>query len=91
MYACMHARQDAVMSYSVTPWTVAHQAPLSMGFSKQEYWSGLLCPSPGYLHPGIETESSTLAGRFLSTEPPEKPTQPSPLGYSLRVLYNPTN
>ena len=39
----------------VTPWTVAHQAPLPMGFPRQEHWSGLLFPSPGYLpDPGIE-------------------------------------
>ena len=39
----------------VTPWTVAHQAPLSMGFSRQEYWSGLPFPSPGHLpDPGME-------------------------------------
>ena len=39
---------------SVTPWTVAHQAPLSMGFSGQEYWSGVPCPPPGdLLNPGI--------------------------------------
>ena len=38
----------------VTPWIVAHQTPLSMGFSRQEYWSGLPCPSPGVLpDPGI--------------------------------------
>ena len=43
----------------VTPWTVACQAPLSMGFSKQEYWSGLPCPSPGDLpNPGIKLRSS---------------------------------
>ena len=43
------------MSDSVTPWTLAHQAPLSMGFSRQEYWSGLLLPSPGDLpDPGIK-------------------------------------
>jgi len=42
----------------VTPWTVAHQAPLSMGFSRQEYWSGLPLPSPGDLpDPGIEPMS----------------------------------
>ena len=41
-----------------TPWTVAHQAPLSVGFSRQEYWSGLPCPSPGdFLNPGIEPGS----------------------------------
>ena len=49
----------SVMSYSsATPWTVACQAPLSMGFSRQEYWSGLSCPSPGDLpDPGIEPAS----------------------------------
>ena len=50
----------------VTPWTIARQAPLSMGFSRQEYWSGLPRPSPGDLpNPGIEPESLTspaLAG-----------------------------
>ena len=55
----------------VTPWTVAHQAPLSMGFSRQEYWSGLPCPPPGDLpNPGIEPTSLTcpaLAGRFFTT------------------------
>ena len=50
----------------VTPWTVARQAPLSMGFSRQEYWSGLPFPSPGDLpDPGIEPASliSTCIGR----------------------------
>ena len=43
---------------SATPWTVAHQAPLSMGFSRQEYWSGLPFPAPGdLLYPGIEPRS----------------------------------
>ena len=57
-----------------TPWTVAHQAPLSMGFSRQEYWSGLPFPSPGdLLDPGIEPMSPALAGRFFATEPPKKP------------------
>ena len=55
----------------VTLQTVARQAPLSMGFSRQEYWSGLPCPSPGALpNPGIKLESLTspaLAGRFFST------------------------
>ena len=47
----------------VTPWTTAHQAPLSMGFSRQEYWSGLPFPSPGDLpHPGREHESLTSPG-----------------------------
>ena len=58
--------------------TVACQAPLSMGFSSQEYWCGLLFPSPGDLpDPGIEPEfpaSPALAGGFFTTEPPGKPT-----------------
>ena len=46
---------QSVVSNSATPWTVARQAPLSMGFSRQEYWSGLPFPSPGDLpNPGIE-------------------------------------
>ena len=57
-----------------TPWTVAHQARLSMGFSRQEYWNGLLFPSPGDLpDPGIKPASHALAGRFFTTEPPGKP------------------
>ena len=57
-----------------TPWTVDCLAPLSLGFSRQEYWSGLPCPPPGNLpDPGIESESPALAGRFFTTEPPGKP------------------
>ena len=56
------------------PWTVAHKAPLSMGFSRQEYWSGLPCPPPGGLpNPGIEPKSPALQADSLLTEPPEKP------------------
>ena len=52
----------------VTPWTVACQAPLSVGFSRQEYWSGLLFPLPEDLpNPGIELASPALAGRFFTT------------------------
>ena len=58
----------------VTPWTVAHQASLSMEFSRQEYWSGLLFPSPGDLSdPGTEPRSPMLQADTLSTEPPGKP------------------
>ena len=56
-----------------TPWTVAHQAPPSMGFSRQEYWSGLPFPSPGDLpNPGIESRSPTLQADALPSEPPGK-------------------
>ena len=59
---------------SATPWTVPSQAPLSMGFPRQEYWSGLPLPFPGYLpDPGIESVSPLLAGGFFITEPPRKP------------------
>ena len=59
----------------VTPWTVAYQAPLSMGFSRQEYWSGLPFPSPGDLpDPGIEPGFPTLEADALTSEPPAKPT-----------------
>ena len=55
---------------SVTPWTVVHQTPLSMGFSRQEYWSGLPFPSPGYLpDPGIEPRSPAMQADSLPTEP----------------------
>ena len=57
------------------PWTAAHQAPLSMGFPRQEYWSGLPFPSPGYLpNPGIEPRSPTLQAVSLLSKPRGKPT-----------------
>ena len=53
----------------MTPWTVAYQASLSMGFSRQEYWSGLQFPSPGDLpDPGIEPESPALQADTLPSE-----------------------
>ena len=54
---------------STTPWTVARQAPLSMGFSRQEYWSGLPFPSPGELPDArIKLASPALAGRFFTAK-----------------------
>ena len=53
-----------------TPWTIVHQAPLSMGFSRQEYWSGLPFPSPGNLpDPGIKPRSPALQGDSSPSEP----------------------
>ena len=53
---------------------IAHQAPLSMEFSRQEYWSGLQFPSPGDLSkPGLEPESPSLAGGFFIIAQPGKP------------------
>ena len=58
----------------VIPWTGAHQASSSMGFSRQEYWSGLPFASPGDLpNPGIEPGSPTLQADPLPSEPPGKP------------------
>ena len=57
----------------VTPWTVACKSPLSMEFSRQEYWSDLPFPPPGDLpDPGIKTLSPALEGRFFTTAPPGK-------------------
>ena len=72
---CVRARACAKLLYLfrlfATLWSVARQAPLSMGFSRQEYWSGLPCPPPGDLpNPGIEPESlmsPALAGGFFTT------------------------
>ena len=59
----------SVLSLFVTPWSVAHQAPLSMGFFRQEYWGGLLFPSPGDLpDPGIESWSPALQADSLPSE-----------------------
>ena len=58
----------------MTLWTVTHQVLLSMGFSRQEYWSGLPSPPPGDLpNLGIESVSPALAGGFFTTAPPGKP------------------
>ena len=54
-----------------TPWSIAHQAPLSMGYSRQEYWSGLPFPSPGDLpNPGTEPSSPVLQADALTSELP---------------------
>ena len=71
------------MSGSVTLWAIAHQAPLPMGFSRQEYWSGLPIPPPGDLpDPGIEPEylmPPALAGRFFTTS----------IIWKVMAMYNP--
>jgi len=59
-----------------TLWTVAHQAPLSMGFSRQEYWGGLSFLSPEDLpDPGVEPRSPSLEADTLTSEPPGKPSK----------------
>ena len=69
MYACVPSHFSYVQLFE-TLWTIAHQAPLSMGFSRQEYWSGLTCPPPGDLpDAGIKPESLkslALSGRSFT-------------------------
>ena len=92
---CVRARSVAQsLQLSVTPCTVACRAPLSMGFSKQEYWGGLPFPTPGDLPDrGMELVSPALAGEFFPSEAPGKPAwltcllSPSLL---LRSSYNTT-
>ena len=65
----LHLKSLSHVQLFATPWTVAHQAPLSMGFSRQEYWSGLPFPSPGDLpDPGIEPRSPALQADALPSE-----------------------
>ena len=73
------------------PWTAAHQAPLSIGFSRQEYWSGWPFPFPGDLpNPGIEPGSPTLEADALTSEPPgfrvEEIAEASPVLSDNRVV-----
>ena len=83
-HACMiscfsHVRPCATL------WTVAHQAPLSMGFSRQEFWNVISCPTPGDLpNPRIKLESPALQADSLTAEPPGKPSRQitSPLNFS---------
>ena len=74
---CVCAKLLSCVQLFATVGAIACQAPLSMGFSRQEYWSGLPCPPPGDLSdPGIEPmslASPALAGRFFATVPPGKP------------------
>ena len=74
MYVKVKVKSLSCVRLFVTPPAVAHQAPPSMGFSRQEYWSGLPFPSPGDLpDPGIEPRSSALHADALISEPPGKP------------------
>ena len=80
IFSCRYAQSLSHVLLFATPWTVAHQAPLSTGFPRQEYWSGLPFPSPGDL-PGSGNEpvppvSPAQADGFFTTEPHEKPIFP---------------
>ena len=75
MCVCVYVFNNSVVSYSLQPngQTVSCQAPLSMGFSRQEYWNGVPFPPPGnFPDPGIKPMSLALAGRFFTTEAPGK-------------------
>ena len=73
--ACMLSHVSHVQLFAALQ-IVAHQSPLSIGFSRQEYWSGLPCPSPGHLaEPGIKPESPAFQAVFLSSEPPGSPQE----------------
>ena len=70
-----------------TPWTVAHHAPPSMGFSRQKYWSGLPFPSPEDLpDPGVKPRSPALQADALTSEPPGKPLCYLPFSDSVQSL-----
>ena len=70
----------------MTPWTVAYQAPPSMGFSRQEYWSGLPFPFPGDLpYPGIKLGSPEFQADALTSEPPGKPVPATEMGLNSRL------
>ena len=81
VYVCVCTHLNLCCAYSLsrvrlfaTTWTVARQAPLFMGSSRQEYWSGLPCPPPEDLYkPGIKTRSPALQADSLPSEPPGKP------------------
>ena len=70
-FVVLHVQSLSYVQFFVTPWTVVHPAPLSKGFPRQEFCSGLPFPSPGNLpYPGIEPAFPALAGGFFTTEPP---------------------
>ena len=76
MRVCVLSSFSCVRLFA-TLWVEAQQAPLSLGFSRQEYWNGLPCPpSRDLLNPGIEPvslKSAALTGEFFTAEPPGKP------------------
>ena len=74
VHAHPHAQVFSHVQLFATTWIVVHQTPLSMEFSRQEYWSGLLCPPPWDLpNPGMEPRSTVLQADSLPSEPPGKP------------------
>ena len=75
-FCCCCLVAKSCLTGFVTPWTAAFQAPLSMRFPRQGYWSGLpFPPSEDLLGSGIEPVSPAMAGGFFTTKPPGKPTR----------------
>ena len=75
------------VQFFATPWTVAHQVPLSMGLNRQEYWSGLPFPSPWNLpDPGIKPAFPELACEFFTTEPPGKPLNACSISQKIKSI-----
>ena len=91
LHVCVFSCFSCVWLF-VTPWTVALQAPLSMGFSRQAYWSELLCPPPGDLpNPGIEPASPAVAGEFFTHWASWEACSSSDMTAFLKVLPIPKN
>ena len=85
---CMMLTHFGHVQLFITLLTVAHQAPLSIAFSRQECWSGLPFPFPGDLpDPGIKVKSPALAGGFFTTESPGKPPPTFQFLIIIRNLY----
>ena len=82
---CVRACVLSHVRLFVTPWTVARQAPLSMGFSRQEYWSGLPFPPPG--ESSQPRDQTCITGRFFPAVPPGK-LQNTTLSYSKFMLFH---
>ena len=89
LYRCLKVKVKSLSRIWLfaTPWTVAYQAPLSMKFSRQEYWSGLPFPPAGDLpDPGTEPVCPALTGGFFTTVPPGKPSLQRYTNWSTRKL-----
>ena len=86
---CVCVQLLSHVRFFINPWTAVHQAPLSMGFPRQEYWIRLPFPSPGHFpHPGLEPSPPALADRFFTVEPPGKPRDTYGDRYIYIYIYN---
>ena len=85
-WTCVRAKSIQLCLFA-TLWTIAHQAPLSMGFSRQEYWSGLPCSPPGDLpNPGIEPTSLISAAWQMGPLPPVPPGKPQWTSIRIQIV-----